>query len=201
MRTPYRTLITAAALLLVFPMPAQAQHRRSGIREVSRNYRDGAWFAFGIGRGEESYRFTDVPDNYSTEVSAPTLSLRLGGTPSQHWTLGGELFAWFHDLPDRSSETLGSAMFIAQFYPASRAGLFLKGGAGFAGAYMETEVSPNVVITGEEGGFATVLGVGYDIRVGRNVSITPTLDWHHQFYDRSDVRERIVSLGVGVTFH
>ena len=46
---------------------------------------------------------------------------------------------------------------------------------------------------------ALAVGLGYDFRVSRNVSITPSLDLQGQRYDTHD--ERLVSFGIGVTFH
>jgi hypothetical protein len=41
--------------------------------------------------------------------------------------------------------------------------------------------------------------LGYDARVGRSVSLTPLLDFTGHSY--SDHQERILSLGLAVTFH
>jgi hypothetical protein len=191
--------------ITVAPLARAQHHRGSHLREISHNYRDGFWLGFNVGAGNESFRFENDHAGYSDETTAPTFSLRLGGTPSQSWLLGAELFAWmdgdlnnYHGEP---SNVLTSAMFIAQFYPISRGGLYLKGGIGVAGNYIRSVSPSGFLVRDEESGLATVFGAGLDLRVGRSVSITPVLDVHHQFFNRVDVRERIVSLGVGVTFH
>jgi hypothetical protein len=206
MRAPLRVVFTIGMLAVSAATSGSAQrYHGSHLREVSRNYRDGFWLGLSVGAGNESFRYENDPAGYSNDITAPTFSLRLGGTPSQHWLLGAELFAWIdgdlNDYYDEYSNVLSSAMMIAHFYPISRGGLYLKGGVGVAGNYVRTISPSGFIIKDEETGLATVFGAGLDLRVGRNVSITPTLDVHHQFFNRIDVRERIVSLGVGVTFH
>jgi hypothetical protein len=181
---------------------AQEPH---GLRDVTPKYRDGFWLAFALGTGNESFRFENDRAGYSNEITAPTFSLRMGGTPSQHWLLGVEFFAWFDgDLSnyfDVNSNTLSSGLVIAQFYPFSRFGLYVKGGVGVAGNFLRTVAPSGLIVTDIESGLATDFGAGFDLRVGRNVSITPTIDVHYQFLNRIEIRERIVSVGVGLTFH
>jgi hypothetical protein len=206
MRLPLRVLIASGVLAATIAFPAHAQrHHGSRLQEIPNNYRDGFWLGFSVGAGNESFRFEDDPGGYSDDITAPTFSLRLGGTPSQNWLIGAELFAWtdgdLNDHYDEYRNVLSSAMMIAQFYPFREGSLYIKGGVGVAGNYVRT-VSPSGFIgSDEESGLATVFGAGLDLRVGRSLSITPTIDVHHQFFNRIDVRERIVSLGVGLTFH
>ena len=206
MRSPVRILVAIVLLAGTIGSSAAAQrHHGSRLREIHSNYRDGFWLGLSVGAGNEAFRFEDEPGGYSRDITAPTFSLRLGGTPSQHWLLGAEIFAWLDgDLSDYHDEyrnVLSSAMMIAHFYPIRRGGLYLKGGVGVAGNYLRTVAPGGFIVKEDESGLATVFGAGLDLRVGRSVSITPSLDVHHQFFHRSDVRERIISLGVGITFH
>jgi hypothetical protein len=206
MRLPFRVVLATGVLAATIAFPGVAQrHHGSRLKEISHNYRDGFWLGFSVGAGNESFRFEDTPGGYSDDITAPTFSLRLGGTPSQKWLIGAELFAWMdgdlNDYYDESSNVLSSAMMIAQFYPIRNGGLYIKGGVGVAGNYVRTISPDGFVVRDDESGLATVFGAGLDLRVGRSISITPTLDVHHQFFNRIDVRERIVSLGVGLTFH
>jgi hypothetical protein len=206
MRLPFRALLATGVLAASIAIPGHAQrHHGSRLREVPNNYRDGFWLGFNIGAGNEAFRFEDGPGDYSDDITAPTFSLRLGGTPSQNWLIGAELFAWvdgdLNDYYDEYSNVLSSAMMIAQFYPFREGGLYLKGGVGVAGNHVRTISPSGFIVRDEQSGLATVFGAGLDLRVGRKISITPTLDVHHQFFNRSEVRERIVSLGVGLTFH
>ena len=197
-----RTTLTSVVLTGCLTALLSAQHRSINphLRETPRDVRDGFWISFGVGAGRESFRFFDDPAGYSPEVTGPTFYLKMGGTPSQHWTLGGEAFAWRDDYVN-GNEMLSSLMLIAQWYPSTESGLFLKGGAGLAYSYIEDTSAPGYVIADKEGGLAGVLGAGYEIRIGRNVSLAPTIDVHLQSYGRSNVNERVVNLGLGVTFH
>lgn len=200
MRIIRSAAVVVAALLAAAPLAAQRHH--GSLREVPRHYRDGFWLALGVSAGNEAFRFRGDPSGYSRDVTAPAFSLRVGGTPSQSWLVGAELFAWVNETgyyDDR--ETLSSALLIAQLYPASRGSFYLKGGLGVSGSDFRNSASPGLVVVSREAGLATVVGAGLDIRVGRNVSLTPSVDLHYQFYDRSEVTERIVTVGLGVTFH
>jgi hypothetical protein len=205
MRLPLRVLLASGVLAATMAFPATAQrHHGSRLKEIPHNYRDGFWLGFSVGAGNEAFRFEN-DRGYSEDITAPTFSLRIGGTPSQSWLLGAEVFAWMdgdlNDYHDEYKNVLSSAMMIAQFYPFRDGGLYAKGGVGVAGNYIRTISPSGFVVSDEESGLATVFGAGLDLRVGRSVSITPTIDVHHQFFNRSDVRERIVSVGVGLTFH
>ena len=206
MRLPLRVVFASGVLAATMFSTATAQrHHGSRLKEIPSNYRDGFWLGFSLGAGNESYRFENDPAGYSSDVTAPTFSLRLGGTPSQSWLLGAELFAWMdgdlNNTYDEYSNVLSSAMVIAQFYPIKSGGLYIKGGVGVAANHVRTIAPPGFIVRDEQAGMATVFGAGLDLRVGRRVSITPTIDVHHQFFDRGELRERIVSLGVGLTFH
>ena len=206
MRAIGRALGALSIITLSVSVASFAQrHPTSRLREIPSNYRDGFWLGLSVGAGKESFRFQGDAGGYSNDITAPTVTLRLGGTPSQNWLLGVELFAWMdgniNSYYDESSTVLSSAMLLAQFYPARHGSFYVKGGAGFAGSYHRQVLPGGFLVRDEESGLATVLGAGLDLRVGRNVSITPMIDLHHQFFNRNDLTERIVNLGVGVTFH
>jgi hypothetical protein len=44
-----------------------------------------------------------------------------------------------------------------------------------------------------------LLGAGYDVRVGRNMSITPVANWFRGGFDGGSAN--VLQLGVGVTSH
>jgi hypothetical protein len=62
-----------------------------------------------------------------------------------------------------------------------------------------TSTAPHTNVTTRRSGAAFAIGLGYDARVGRKISITPQLDFMAQRYDTHD--ERVVSFGIGITFH
>ena len=107
---------------------AAAQDAPRGLVEVHDRGRHGFWGALGVGAGGEAFDLRDGA-GYSGDLYRPTISVRLGGTPSQYLRLGGELQGWIDDQGDRT-ESLTSILFIGQFYPAPATGLYLKGGLG-----------------------------------------------------------------------
>ncbi|HXE57611.1 MAG TPA: hypothetical protein VNK43_06385 [Gemmatimonadales bacterium] len=185
-------LLAWGGLLLAVPTLA-AQEHGGGLREISPNERRGFWIGFGLGAGVESYDVAGDGAGYTDDLTRPTFYLKLGGTPSQSVLLGAELFAWGHD-DGGVEETLSQALFIVQWYPARRGAFFLKGGLGIADNRFDDGVA-----TVSNTGVGLVAGAGYDIRVGRSVSIVPTIDLVGQGYD--DYRERILNFGLGVVFH
>lgn len=194
MKSPLPFRIGLAVLCLAAAAPLAAQHPHSRLREVHRTGREGFWIGIGVGAGQNATQYRPGPSSYGPDISGGSLNLKLGGSPSSHVLLGADLYAWVHDLGDGTDESLSSAMFIAQVYPFDNAGLFFKGGAGLT-AY---NVSDRF-LDFSEGGYGGVVGAGYEIRVGRNVYLVPSLDAYWHAYDGR--RERIVNVGFGVTFH
>jgi hypothetical protein len=181
-------------------------HRRDGrceprgLREVSdrrSQRRQGFWFSAGVGAGAESFDANDGL-GWSDDKGGGIAYLKLGGTVSQSLRLGAEGNIWGARYQRQGYDrSLGSLLFIAQWYPSSRGDFWLRGGAGWARDNL-TLYGAQGDITSHENGTALALGLGYDFRVSREVSITPTLDFQGQRYDSHD--ERLVSLGVGITF-
>ncbi len=203
MRALLRVLLIAAAVPVCVAPALAAQGRRAGIVDVSGRQRHGFWGSFGLGAGSEAVDLTGDAYGYSDNLTKPTVQIRLGGTLNRHLRLGGELSSWINSITDPVNgdavETVGGLFGIAQFYPAARAGFYLKGGLGLGRSAIDYSGGPTI----SDLGFATVLGLGYDIRVGRHLAITPTLDF--QFHDYSGAqgggyKERIGALGVALTY-
>lgn len=197
-----RVIQRAAALALLMALPlvtAVAQGHRPGIRQVgAAEGRRGFWGVFEVGAGSEAVNFDDDGLGYSDALTRPAFALRLGGTVSQHLRLGGELNGWVNDQAG-ITETVGAAMFVAQFYPWTRAGLFLKGGLGLGGSSIED----NFGNRSSDGGFAANLGVGYDVRIGRRVYLVPTINVNSYRLNGSsgaDYTERIGTIGLGIAY-
>jgi hypothetical protein len=179
--------------------PVRAQETPRGLVEVHEGKRAGFWGSFGLGAGGESYDLRDGA-GYNDVLYRPTVDLRLGGTVSQSLRLGGEALAWIDDQGDRT-ETVSSFLFIAQFYPISTSGLYLKGGAGLG--RNEVDFDDGFGFGVGDTGFAGLVGAGWELRVGRRIYINPSVDLVGQTYtgrggDR--YRERLVNFGVGVMF-
>jgi hypothetical protein len=183
------------SLSLTFrPLQAFAQDTPPGLVEVREGGRRGFWLGLGLGAGGESYDFRDGA-GYSDVLYRPTVSVRLGGTVSQQLRLGGEILSWINERGP-TTESLTSALFIAQFYPSSSLGLYLKGGLGIGRNQVEFEDGYDVGDTG----FAGLVGAGYELRLGRRFYLNPVVDLvGHTYTDRSggSYRERLVNFGLG----
>ncbi len=200
-----RSAVRAAALALALPFLVSstllAQHRRPGVIDVSGRARHGFWGSFGLGAGAESVNLEDDGFGYSDNLTKPTVQIRLGGTVNPNLRLGGEISSWVNSYYDGGNvtETVSGVFGIAQFYPATRAGLYLKGGVGIGRSAVDYSGGPTI----SDLGLAGVLGVGYDIRVGRHLAITPTLDFQYHDYSGAEgggYRERIGAIGVALTY-
>jgi hypothetical protein len=71
--------------------------------------------------------------------------------------------------------------------------LFLLGGLGVGTIHVEVDT----VGSHDETGFGGLLGVGYDIRVGKNVSLTPF--WNGLGITTSDSDVNVGQIGLGIT--
>jgi hypothetical protein len=118
---------------------------------------------------------------------------KLGGTLRQNILLGVETNGW------RKSEagatvTMGNLSGAAYWYPMTTNGLFIKGGVGYSILSVDDGVSQ-----ADDSGFGLLGGVGYDVRVGRNLSITPVANWFRGGFDGGSAD--VLQLGVGITSH
>ncbi len=109
---------------------------------------------------------------------------------------------------DNFTETIANVTASIYFYPQARGGFFLTGGVGFSGYHA------NTVPSSDGTGWGFTGGAGYDIRVGRDVSLTPVVNFVYGALADFDVpvsgggivrarnwRQNVVDLGLGVTFH
>jgi hypothetical protein len=198
-----RSLWVTAASLFVTLLPisiatsnAHAQQPPPGLVEVKDGGRRGFWFGIGAGAGGESNDLAG--SGYSEPFYQPTVSLRAGGTVSPHLRLGGEVLSWFDEQGDAVA-SLSSLLFVAQFYPLTKAGLYLKAGAGIGRNALDFDDGFDVGDTG----FAGLLGAGYELRLGRRLYLNPTVDLvGHRYSGRfnGDYTERLVNFGLGIVF-
>jgi hypothetical protein len=204
-----RVVVTALALLGVgvAVQNAEAQRRRGLVDITPSGERHGFWLNLGVGAGTESSRLEPETD-YTEGLTKPTFSLRMGGTVSPNFRLGGEIIGWADphfdaDLEENVTSYLGGAFLIGQFYPSRRAGFFVKGGLGV------TRSGENIDGPGDlhEDGFGWTAGVGYEIKLSRTLYLTPTIDFlkhRSQIRDIDGVLEppfhdRLLTFGVALT--
>ena len=163
--------------------------------------REGFWIAFGFGYGSAKPS-CDLCGSLDSRGGA-TGFLKLGGTLTKQVLLGGEINAWTKS-ENGVTDQLGNVSAALYYYPAVASGFFLKGGVGFS-SFRETDG-----FTDDGTGFGLLGGVGYDIRVGRNVSLTPVANFY--WGGVGDIKEsgttvatgwkqHVFDVGLGVTFH
>jgi len=187
-------ILAVASLLSVTASAARAQYPQR---------REGFWIGFGLGYG--SANVTCDTCSSGSRTGGVTAFLKLGGTPSRNLLIGGAINGWSHSSGG-ATETMGNVTASLYYYPAARSGLFLTGGLGFSDYRVDT--SPSYDGTG----WGFTAGVGYDVRVGRNVSLTPVVDYVYGGVGDVSVsgggapfatgwKQNVVDFGLGVTFH
>ena len=198
MRPLQRFLAAAAVFLGVGSSAAWAQHPQT---------RQGFWIGFGFGAGSAR---GDCEGCDFDAGSGATGYLKLGGKLSPRLLLGADVTGWMGKATDASlgtaDVTVGFVSAAVYWYPSPSSGLFLKGGLG---SFMLT----GDVNTGERlesASAALVLGLGYDIRVGRMLSLSPVLTFAGSGKGGFDIdgvtvaddfTGGLATLQVGVTFH
>jgi hypothetical protein len=106
-----------------------------------------------------------------------------------------------------ATELLGNLTASVFYYPAPASGFFLTGGLGFS-LYLR-ELSGGGSDT-HGGGWGFTAGAGYDIRVARNVSLTPVVDFVYggvgdltsgQATVARGWKQTVIDVGLGITWH
>jgi hypothetical protein len=145
--------------------------------------REGFWFNIGFGYGS-----LGCQDCVGREGGLSG-GLSLGGTVTDRLLLGVGTSGWVKDI-NGTRLTVGTFDARLRFYPVRTSGFFITGGLGVG----------SVSVAGDsESGLGLLIGVGWDLRVGRNISLTP-------FYNgfamaNSNVDANVGQIGIGVTFH
>jgi hypothetical protein len=163
-----RTVILIAAVLACVGSSAQAQsHGRP-------NARQGFWVSFGLGNG---WAETACTSTAGTDCSTPSISddrftgvsgyVRLGGTVSRSLLLGFETNGWLHSKGGLD-ESIGFGSLVALWYPSATGALYLKVGLGGM-----TYRAKNGVDEFTTNAPSASVGVGFEVRVGRNLSLVP----------------------------
>ncbi len=172
-------LVGAAFALTLGATPALAQ---------GSPLRSGFWFSGGLGFGSLG---CDGCDGREGGLSG---GLTFGGTLSDKLLLGVGTAGW---TKSELGATLNVGVLDARlrFYPMPTSGFFLTGGLGLGtvhasvdGFGSETEV-----------GLGALLGLGYDFRVGANVSVTPF--WNGYAVQSGDMDANVGQLGMSITVH
>lgn len=194
MRAAARLFIALGVLAGLAASAASAQHAQT---------RKGFWIGFGFGGGS-----ADISCNgcgTTTRETGFTGYLKIGGTLTPKVLLGGESIAWTKKESGITA-TLGNLAAAVYLYPAPATGFFLKGGPSFS-YHKEDDGSTSATGTG----FGFILGAGYDIRVGQNISITPGTNFYWGSVGELSsggastsglgLKQNVFDFQLGITFH
>lgn len=150
--------------------------------------RQGFWFNAGLGVGSLGC------DGCSDRTNALSGNLALGGTISPRFLLGVGTTGWTKS-EDGATLTVGTLDARVRFYPSATGGFFLTGGVGVG----TVRASISGFGSASETGLGGLLGLGYDFRVGDNLSVTPY--WNGFAVSSSDADANVGQIGIGITAH
>ncbi len=153
--------------------------------------RDGFWVGGGLGYGSLGLGCEGCVDVGRT--GGISGYAKLGGTLRSNILLGVEMNGWTKSEAG-ATVTLGNLSGAAYWYPMANNGLFIKAGAGYSALSADDGVD-----SATDTGFGILGGVGYDIRVGRNMSLTPVANWFRGGFDGGSAN--VLQIGLGVTSH
>jgi hypothetical protein len=165
-----------------------SQPRPEAIAPTARpQTREGLWFSGGLGVG-----VAGCVGCLGREIGASG-GLSLGGTISERVLLGVGTTGWYKSI-DGVALTGGTFDARLRFYPAVSSGFFLTAGGGLGSVAVS-----NGFVSDSETGVGVLFGLGWDARVGRNVSLTP---FYNGFAVGVDSGTFFVDqFGIAVTIH
>lgn len=172
-------LLGGALMSTIAAAPALAQHPQT---------RSGFWFNGGLGYGSLG---CDGCDGREGGLSG---GISLGGTLSQKVLIGVGTSGWTKE-EFGSRLTVGTLDARIRFYTSSTGGFFLTGGVGIGSIH----ASVSGLGSATENGVGLLFGLGYDIRIGNNVSLTPY--WNGYAVRSGDADANVGQLGLSITAH
>ena len=177
MRKVLVTLLLGVAVLAHTPA-ASAQHPQT---------RSGLWGNVGLGIG--SYGC----DGCDGRESGGAGTFALGGTLSKKVLLGAGVNVWTKNV-NGADLTAGTVTAMIRFYPSATGGFFLLGGLGYGSLQISSGGT-----TLSESGSGAVLGLGVDLRVGKQISLTPF--WNGNGISIDGGSANFGQLGISLTVH
>lgn len=150
--------------------------------------RRGFWFNLGLGYG---YLCSKDCDGAEGGFSG---NLAVGGTLTPRFLLGVGTTGWIKS-EQGTTTTVGTLDARLRFYPSTTGNFFLTGGVGVGSISLDVSGYGSDAETG----LGLMLGLGYDLRVGRNVSVTPF--WNGFAIQTSNADANVGQIGVGITVH
>lgn len=190
------TCMVLAAGLAAGPLSAQDS------TATNPNLRQGFWIGFGLGGGSIGVE-CDICSNDRTGGFSG--NLKLGGTLSQSFLLGGETNGWLHSETGLD-EQMAFASIVGVWYPSKTGPFYLKIGLGGM-SYVADDGANELKATAPSGSF----GLGYDFRVTSNMSVTlwlnslasspVDLEFNGVKISTDNITLNLVQIGAGLTWH
>jgi len=146
--------------------------------------REGVWFNAGFGLGTLSCLECD---GWLNGFSG---GLSVGKTVSDRLLLGVGTTGYYKSVLGIGLGAGSVADARLRFYPVRTSGFFVTGGMGLGSISIADE---------SEYGLSTVLGLGWDVRVASNVSLTPF--WNGIGVVTSNANASVGQIGLGITIH
>ena len=197
MRARVLAPILAGAFVLA-AAPARAGHPQE---------RKGFWIGFGLGFGSADATCSNCAQ--TARDGSYTFSLKLGGTLNKRVLLGAEFNAWASERENTDvTVSIGNVSGTVTFYPWAASGFFVKAGGGLS--YLDQDFQEGTVqVTVSKTGWGLLTGLGYDWRLGRNISVTPYFNFYYgqpgdiEFGGANLVNwtQNVLDFGVGITIH
>lgn len=150
--------------------------------------REGFWLNGGFGFGSLGCVSCDG------HVSGASSGLSLGGTLNDRLLLGFGTTGWYRSK-DGVALNAGTLDARLRFYPSTASGFFLTGGVGLG----TIRVAANGSGSERETGVGFVLGLGWDVRIRQNMSLTPF--WNGSAVRTSNADANFGQFGLGITIH
>lgn len=160
---------------------------------------EGPWYGVSVGAGWDRMSCGICAGERRGGLAA---TVRAGGTLNPGLLLGGEAGGWSNNSGG-VDEFLASFGAVLHWFPDPAGPLQLKGGFGYL-SYRASDIENTLSTTS----FGPLVGIGYDLRVGRSLAVTPSASWMFTpfgdltFNDtrvRGDARSSFIQIGVGLT--
>ena len=168
--------------------------------------RDGFTVSFGLGGGSAGASCDGCDSDRET---APSLYLRLGGALRPGLVLAGEINGWSKTQTESGGEgtlTIVTINALVQWYPQPTNGFFVSGGVGAGSMGLEVKIPGVAKVSDNTNGLGYQAGVGYDIRLGRNFSLTPYATYFGTAGGKLEssgakIDGNVFHVGLGFTWH
>jgi hypothetical protein len=193
-------IFIAAVLCAAVAMPAIAQDTPRGPQP------QGLWGAFSLGFAGTKTDCSNCTD--PGYVGNGSTIIEVGGTISRHVRLGAEFFGWDQSMGDAKGR-LAMVMAATRWYPDGSLPFYLKFGFGVSNGVAEGADSSGTEFSEKRTGLGIMIGLGWDLRVARNFSVTLTGGQYSgllgDFVVPAGTAQDLLSMayvvGLGVTIH